>query len=146
MLPIERKIVPHVIERQDLATVGGGATARDAAMLMAARRIGAVLVVEDGRLAGIFTERDLLTRVVVAGRDPDETKVAAVMTRHPDTLRPDDSALTALELMNRRGFRHLPVVDGDELVGIVSIRDLYRNVKEQMEADIILLAETLIQG
>ena len=63
-----------------------------------------------------------------------------------DTIGPDDSVALALERMSDAGYRHLPVVDGTRLVGIVSIRDLHRSVKDQMEADIILLAESLVQG
>jgi CBS domain-containing protein len=146
MLPLEHTIVPDVIGRQALVTLGGETSVRAAATLMAERKIGAVLILDDKRLAGIFTERDLLTRVVVPGRDPDKTALAEVMTRSPDVLRPDDTVATALDMMNKHGYRHLPVLDGNDLVGIVSVRDLFHSVKDQMEADIILLAEALIQG
>ncbi len=146
MIPVERTIVPHVVAEQVLATFPRSASVRDAAMTMAERRIGAVLVVEDGRLVGIFTERDVVTRVVARGGDPDRTTLGEVMTPDPDTIGPDDSVAYALERMSQAGYRHLPVIDGGELIGIVSIRDLHRSVKDQMEADIILLAESLVQG
>ncbi len=146
MLPLEHTIVPNVIERQELVTVGADMSVRAAAALMAERNIGALLIVEGRRLAGIFTERDLLTRVVASGRDPDGTTVGEVMTRDPDVLHVDDAVVTALDMMNQRGYRHLPVVDGDDLIGLVSVHYLFRSVKDQLEADIILLAEALIQG
>lgn len=147
MLPTDRKIVPDVIRSpQDLATVTPRATVAEVSELMATRRIGAILVVEKGKLAGIFTERDALVRVIAKGVDPKTTTVAEVMTRNPDTIRPTESVQTALDLMAERGYRHLPVIDDGKLYGIISIRDLYRSVKAQMEEDILLLAEMLIQS
>jgi CBS domain-containing protein len=146
MLPVERTIVPHAILGQELITFGRATTVRAAVKEMAARRIGAAMVVEDDKLLGIFTERDVLVRVVAADRDPETTTLAEVMTPDPQTIKASDAVVLALDLMNKRGHRHLPVVEGDKLVGIVSIRDLYRTIKEQMDEDILMLAETLIQG
>ena len=146
MLPVEHTIVPHAIHGQDVVAFSPTDKVRAVVDAMAKRRFGAVPVVEGGRLVGIFSERDVLARVVAARKDPDTTPVGEVMTANPDTVKSSDSVLHALELMNQRGYRHLPVVDGAELVGIVSIRDLYRSVKEQMDNDILMLAETLIQG
>jgi CBS domain-containing protein len=81
-------------------------------------------VLRDGLLVGIFSERDLMKRVVVEGRDPRATRVDAVMTEDPLTVRPDESLETCMLLMRRHGFRHLPVCDGKELKGIVSLRDI----------------------
>ncbi len=103
---------------------------------MAERHIGAVLVAIDGRLQGIFTERDVLTRVVAAGLDPDDTALGGVMTPNPDTVGPGDMAFEALRRMSERGYRHLPVVDDDEMVGIVSIRDLYAAVNKDLAEDL----------
>jgi CBS domain-containing protein len=147
MLPVEHTIVPHAIHDQDMATFEKSAMVRDVVNLMAERRIGAVPIVDgDGKLIGIFTERDVITRVVAPGRDPNTTPLGEVMTANPDTVKSSDAVTHALELMNTRRYRHLPVVDRDKLVGIVSIRDLYRSVKEQMDSDIMLLAEALLQG
>jgi len=121
-------------------------TVREVVEAMAKRRFGAVPVVENDRLVGIFSERDVLVRVVAAGKDPATTRLGEVMTANPDTVKSSDAVLHALDLMNQRGYRHLPVVDDGRLIGLVSIRDLYRSVKEQMDSDILLLAETLIQG
>lgn len=133
---MQHSIVPNVVKEQTLVLASESMTARDAARLMAARKVGAVMVVNGSTLRGIFTERDLAVKVVAAGIDPDRTTLADVMTRDPDTIRPDDSARSALEKMSRRGFRHLPVVDGSKLIGMVSVRDLYASVLEQLEDDI----------
>lgn len=148
MLPPDRTIVPDVLkERQDLVVVHTYTSVEQAAQLMAEHRIGAVLVVgEDGKLAGIFSERDALVRVMAWQRAPAATLVAEVMTPDPDTIQADSSVQIALDQMAERGYRHLPVLNGDELYGIISIRDLYRSVKQQMEEDILMLAEMLIQG
>jgi CBS domain-containing protein len=146
MLPVERTIVPYAIGVQRLVTMSPMTPVSTAAREMTERRIGAVLVVDEGQLQGIFTERDALTRVLAPSRDPETTLIAEVMTRNPDTISPDETVAYALSVMNERGYRHLPVVEGEKLIGIVSIRDLYRSIKAQMDADLLLLAETLIQG
>jgi len=131
-----RKLIPDVIKDQTLTCLPAGAGVREAARIMAERRIAAVLVTEGRRLVGIFTERDLTTRVVAAGRDPDATRLGEVMTADPDTLDPDATAGAALALMERHRYRHLPVVRGDEVVGIVSIRDLFAVVRAHLEDEI----------
>jgi CBS domain-containing protein len=146
MLPVQRTIVPDVIRAQKLVTLTGEASVRRATLLMAERGVGAIMVVDDLQLVGIFTERDVATRVVAAGLDPDATKLGQVMTPNPDTLKPTATVRDALDLMKMHGYRHLPVVQGRKLVGIVSIRDLYNTVMDQLEADILLLAEGLIHG
>jgi CBS domain-containing protein len=93
-----------------------------AAKLMAAKNVGAILVVEDGKLVGIFTERDVVCRVVAQGLDPRVTAVAAVMTCAPFTVDPDTPFGYALVVMQENGFRHLPVVQDGKPVGIVSSR------------------------
>jgi CBS domain-containing protein len=146
MLPVQRTIVPDVIRAQKLVTLTGTASVRQATLLMAERGVGAIMVVEELQLVGIFTERDVATRVVAAGLDPDATRLGQVMTPNPDTLKPTATVRDALDLMKMHGYRHLPVVQGRKLVGIVSIRDLYNTVMDQLEADILLLAEGLIHG
>lgn len=91
---------------------------------MAARNVGAVCVVSDGRLVGLFTERDLLDRVVTPGRDPSRTKLSHVLTGNPLCLDADATVEDALRLIDERGLRHMPVVEGEGLVGVISIRDL----------------------
>jgi CBS domain-containing protein len=130
------KIIPDVVENQALYKVPPTASVADAAKVMAANRVSAVLVTEGERLVGIFTERDLTARVVAAGRDPKTTHLVEVMTPRPDVLKPDDSPMNALDLMRRRHYRHLPVMDGGQIVGMVSIRDLYAFVKGELEKDV----------
>jgi CBS domain-containing protein len=144
--PVTRTIVPDVIQEQALATLAPSDLVSAAVEMMTSRHIGAIPVTDGGRLVGIFTERDVVTRVVAAGRNVVTTPLSDVMTPNPAVLGPKDSVRAALDLMNSRRFRHLPIVAGSKLLGIVSIRDLYRSVVDQMEADIILLAEGLLQG
>jgi CBS domain-containing protein len=120
---MERRIVPDVIGQQRLVRVPSSATVREAAICMSERQVGAVLVTRDGALEGIFTERDLLQRVVAPGRDPNGTRLVEVMTKNPDTIEADGYAIEALSRMSERGYRHLPVLDQGRLVGIVSRRD-----------------------
>src|SRR5208337_2631216 len=87
-------------------------TVLEIASLMVQHNIGAVPVLQDGQLAGIFSERDLMTRVVVGGKDPARTLVSQVMTEDPLTVAPNDALETCMTLMKRHGFRHLPVCAG----------------------------------
>jgi signal-transduction protein with cAMP-binding, CBS, and nucleotidyltransferase domain len=96
---------------------------RAAAEAMAAARRGAVMVVADGHLAGIFTERDALFRVIARGRDPEATSLAEVMTAEPRTVSPTDSYGYALVLMQEGGFRHAPVIEGGRPIGMISARN-----------------------
>jgi CBS domain-containing protein len=96
----------------------------DVAQAMVERNIGAVPVLRGGFLVGIFSERDLMKRVVVEGRDPRTTTVADVMTENPLTVPPAEEVETCMLLMRQHGFRHLPVCEGQQLRGLVSLRDL----------------------
>ncbi|MFW5680579.1 MAG: CBS domain-containing protein [Pseudomonadota bacterium] len=108
----------------DLITVSGDVTVHDAARTMTKSAIGAVLIMEDGQLRGIFTERDLMTKVVAKGLDAQSTRVVDVMTSDVKTARVDDAAIDCLELMAAGKFRHLPVVDPDgQPIGMLSQRD-----------------------
>ena len=98
-------------------------TVRDAAIGMAAHHCGAILVCRDDTLIGIFTERDLIAKVVALGRDLD-TALIEVMTANPDTIAADASIMSAVRQMSDSGYRHLPVVQADRILGILSIRDL----------------------
>jgi CBS domain-containing protein len=108
----------------DLLTVGAEERLADAARRMVERGVGAVLVLSGERLEGILTERDLM-KAVAAGYN-DDAKVGEWMTRHPETIEADDSTAHAAALMIHGGFRHLPVLEGGRVAGIVSIRDLMR--------------------
>jgi CBS domain-containing protein len=107
---------------RDLLTIGAGAPIVAVAQRMADRNVGAVLVLKDRRLAGIMTERDLMRAVGRGLRD--DAVVGEYMTANPDTIAPDDTIEHAAVMMIHGGYRHLPVVDGDDVVGVLSIRDL----------------------
>jgi CBS domain-containing protein len=107
-----------------LLSIGANATLGEAAAKMAERGVGAVVVLEGVRIAAILTERDVM-KAVAAGQD-GSASVTDWMTRHPDTIEPDDTTDHAASLMIHGGFRHLPVVESGKVVGIVSIRDLMR--------------------
>jgi len=113
-----------LINNQDTYRAGGDQTVLDVAQAMVARNIGAVPVLRDGLLVGIFSERDLMKRVVAECRDPRSTRLEEVMTENPLTVSPAESVENCMILMRHHGFRHLPVCDGNQLVGIVSLRDL----------------------
>ena len=100
--------------------------------LMVAHNIGAGPVLRGGQAVGIFSERDLMTRVVVEGKDASRTAVSQVMTEDPLSVAPNDSLETCMTLMKRHGFRHLLVCTGRELRGVISLRDvLLRNLDEK---------------
>lgn len=111
--------------RPTVVAVGPRASVRDATVLMNDHGIGSLLVVEGRRLVGIFTERDVLRRIVAEGRPPDATRVGDVMTTDVVCASPSTSIEEVAELMRRRRVRHVPVVDADdEVVGLVSIGDI----------------------
>ena len=109
---------------KDVLAVEGDARLTQAAARMVARTVGAVVILEHDRLVGILTERDILK--AVASERANESRVDEWMTRHPEVVSADDSTDHAAALMIHGGFRHLPVVEGNRVVGIVSIRDLMR--------------------
>jgi CBS domain-containing protein len=114
--------VRSVMQRRKVLRAPPETLVSKAAKLMADKNVGAVMVVEDERLVGIFTERDIVFRVVAQGLDARTTRLADVMTPAPDTVDPDKSFGYALLIMHERGFRHLPVIKDSKIVGIVSSR------------------------
>jgi CBS domain-containing protein len=102
------------------------ATVVEAAKVMASEDVGAVPVVKDGRLAGLVTDRDIVVRVLAEGRDPSSTTVGEIASSDRETLSPDDDLGTALRKMASSQVRRLPVVEGDQLVGIVAQADVAR--------------------
>ncbi|MBI2942790.1 MAG: CBS domain-containing protein [Candidatus Wallbacteria bacterium] len=118
-------------------SISPGATVLEAVQAMARDRVGAVLAVTDGKLEGIFTERDVMMKVVLAELNPATTPVARVMTRDVLTAPPDMTEDDALELMVDRHIRHLPIVDADQrLRGIVSIRNLLQDEVESLRGEV----------
>ena len=113
-----------LIRDQDTYGADASHTVFDVAQAMVARNIGAVPVLRDGVLVGIFSERDLMKRVVVEGRDPRTTRVEEVMSEHPLTVGPTEPLENCMVLMRRHSFRHLPICEGQQLRGVVSLRDI----------------------
>ncbi|HVN22225.1 MAG TPA: CBS domain-containing protein [Dongiaceae bacterium] len=113
-----------LIKNQDTYQAEMGHTVLDTVRAMVERNIGAVPVVQTGKLVGIFSERDLMRRVVAEGRDPRATCIAEVMTEDPMAVATGEDLETCMTLMRRHGFRHLPVCHDGHLVGIVSLRDI----------------------
>ena len=117
------RTVRNIIEQQTPITAPSGMSVREAATVMKQHHVGAMMVVEGGALVGVFTERDALNRVVAEGRDTQNTTLAEVMTRNPQTISPDASFSAALELMHEGRFRHVPVVDDGRPIGMIAVRD-----------------------
>lgn len=105
-------------------SVGPDTPITECVRVMTAKKIGALIVMDDGRLTGIFTERDALNKVLAAGRDPATTSVSAVMTRDPYYISPTTTVGEAMEVITKRRFRHLPIVDDGKVLAVVSSGDL----------------------
>lgn len=140
------KIIPDVVHDQALTIMAPGVTVHGAAEVMAARNIGAVIVADNGRLVGICTERDIVKKVVAAGRDAKLVTIGEVMTPGPLTVSPDETPIAALMLMRKTGILHLPVVDGERIVGIVSVRDLNIEIQHELEDDLKVRDEFIAGG
>jgi CBS domain-containing protein len=117
------RTIRMIIEDQEPLTAPANMTVGEAARLMKQSKFGAVMVVEAGRLVGIFTERDALFRVIADGHDAQIIQLAKVMTRDPQTIHPDKPLVDALHIMHASGFRHVPVVEDGRPIGMVSARD-----------------------
>lgn len=126
----------NVIQRLDLISAEPKAPVLDVAIAMTEGRIGAIPVIEGERLLGIFSERDLMTRVVVPGRDPETTPVSEVMTHDVVTATLDEAVDRCVEKMQRTGCRHLPVVHEGRVVAMLSIRDLLCDEVDEQFAEI----------
>ena len=119
------RTIREIIAGQELLTAPAGMTVAEAARLMRQRNVGAMMVVDADKLAGVFTERDALFRVVAAGLDVGKTPLSMVMTKNPQSIAPDRSFVQALAMMHEGRYRHLPVVENGRPVGMVSVRDAF---------------------
>jgi predicted transcriptional regulator len=120
-------------QRLALVTVSAAATVQDVVELMADHDIGALPVVEDGALVGIFTERDHARKIALTGKSGTATRVAEVMTKNPVTVAPTETIDACMDRMTEHGFRHLPVVRGGHIIGIISMKDVVRAVITERE-------------
>jgi len=127
----------------DVATVDRNSTVLDVAKLMNQRRIGAAVVTDGDKVVGIFTERDILNRVVAAGSDPSKTKVGSVMTAPMACCRRDTRLAECKTVMSQKRIRHLPVVEEGTLYGIISIGDILASEVSDQQATIEYLHEYL---
>jgi CBS domain-containing protein len=115
--------IRDVVDRKSVLIATPAASVSKVAKQMAQRKISAVLVVDGGRLTGIFTERDAVHRVIAQKRSADATRLSEVMTPDPTTVTPDETFGYAMLLMHRHGFRHIPVIENGKPIGIVSARN-----------------------
>ena len=130
--------VRHLLEAKapEVFAIGPDAAVIDAIRLMAEKGIGAVVVMQSGRLAGILSERDYARKIVLQGRSSATTPVSEIMTGQVVSVRLDDTADRCMQLVTDRRIRHLPVLEGDAVLGVVSIGDLVKAVIEDQQVEI----------
>jgi len=119
--------------KTELVTISPKETVSVAAARMAGTGVGALMVVQDGELVGLCSERDVVELVVAMGKDPGATTVEQIATRFLETVTPDTRLRRCAEILRAGGFRHLPVVEGKRPVGILSARDLFEYVVRSLE-------------
>lgn len=132
-------VVQDLIRDREQFRVSPEENVMEVVRYMVERHIGAVSVVDDDRLAGIFSERDLMKRVVAEGKDPHATRVADVMTRNPVVVSSADALDYAMDLMKEHGFRHLPVIDAGRVRGLISMRDLLANAVMEKDGEVQMM-------
>jgi len=123
----------ELVKDRKLYSVNVNQTVLEAARYMMEHSVGAVPVLRDGNLTGILSERDIMNRVVAVGRTPGTTAVSEVMTANPRAVAADESIEECLFIMREFGFRHLPIVDGKDLKGLVSLRDVLMHQAAEIE-------------
>ena len=123
-----KELLENILTNQRLVIINSKSSAYDAAVTMLKNRCGALLVCDEKKknlLIGIVTERDLTFRVIPSCLNPKDTKIKQIMTKNPDTITPNKTTIDAIKIMKSKGFRHLPVIEKNQIVGILSMRDLY---------------------
>jgi CBS domain-containing protein len=116
-----------LVKDRKVHSIDADSTVLEAARLMREQNIGALPVLRGGELVGIVSERDIMNRVVAVGRGPGTTAVSEIMTANPRSVGPDESVDDCLFLMRELGFRHLPICEGKQIRGLVSLRDILVN-------------------
>jgi CBS domain-containing protein len=125
--------ISDLVKDRRVYSINSDASVLEAARFMMEHSIGSLPVLRDGELVGILSERDVMNRVVAVGRLPGQTRVSEVMTSNPRAVSPEESIDECLFLMKEFNFRHLPVCEGKQLKGLISLRDLLLNVRQQSE-------------
>jgi CBS domain-containing protein len=128
-------LIYDLVKDRRVYSIEADQTVLEGARFMMEHNIGALPVLRNGELVGIFSERDIMNRVVALGRTPGTTKISEVMTANPKAVSVQETVENSLFLMREFGFRHLPIVDGKELKGLVSLRDMLLRYVAQKEAD-----------
>lgn len=128
-------LIYDLVKDRRVYSIDANSTVLEAARFMMEHNIGALPVLRNGELAGIFSERDIMNRVVAVGRMPGTTKVSEVMTPNPKAVSIEETVENGLFLMREFGFRHLPIIDGKQLKGLISLRDLLLRYVSQKEAE-----------
>ncbi len=134
MSPIYDLVIHDLVKNRRVYSIEADRSVLEGARFMMEHRIGALPVLRNGELVGIFSERDIMNRVVAAGRLPGSTRISEVMTANPKAVSSDETIENCLYLMREFGFRHLPIVDGKELKGLVSSRDILLQYIAQKES------------
>ena len=129
------KTLRDLVKDRKVYSVEATRTVLEAARFMMEHNIGALPVLRNGDIVGIFSERDVMNRVVAVGRMPGTTKISEVMTANPKAISVDETIENCLFLMREFGFRHLPITDGKQLKGLVSLRDILLRYVSQKESE-----------
>ncbi|MGB5332480.1 MAG: CBS domain-containing protein [Woeseiaceae bacterium] len=137
------KLVKHLLERKgrEIISIAEDASVFDAIKIMADRSIGSLLVMEGGTLKGIVTERDYARKVIIKGRSSKSTQVREIMTAEVYTANTNQTVNDCMTAMTEKRIRHLPVVESDEVLGLISIGDLVQAIIEDQQAEIEQLAQ-----
>lgn len=139
--------VKHLLQGKghEIWSIDPDASVYDAIAMMADKEVGALVVLEDNSLVGVLSERDYARKVVLQGRSSKDTKIRDIMTSRVAYARPDQSVEDCMAMMTEMRIRHLPVMDGDELIGIISIGDLVKSIIEEQQ-HVIAQLEQYISG
>ncbi len=140
------KVSDLIHDRKEVYSVQAEQTVYDAARFMLSKNIGAVAVLAGGGLAGIFSERDLLKRVVAQNLSPQAVRVDEVMTKNPTVVSPDHDLDGCLALMRQRGFRHLPVCEGKQFQGLLSLRDILLFEVSEKDGEVRMMRSYITQS
>ena len=128
--------VYDLVKGNDVLTVAGDKSVSEAARIMSEHNIGAVPVLVDGEVAGVFSERDIMNRVVATGLDPRKTRVSEVMSTEVWAVGPGESLESCMVLMKMHGVRHLPIIERNRLIGVVSLRDILLHEVTEMDGEV----------